>query len=127
MDDAEAGDTYLIRFKDFGKLGGLTLISQAGSSLPEYISLDELNNSHETAFLSEPSGDLYVKFVAAQHRQRFNINWSRDFTVPILDTDGDGVSDRQEIIDGTNPFDEIKSVSVFSEILLAIYAAAIQP
>ena len=106
MDDAEAGDRYLIRFQDFGKLGGLNMVSYDGP-LPEYTTMNDLTNSNETAFLREPNGDLYVNLVATQHLQGFNINWSTDFAVPILDTDEDGVSDQQEIIDGIDPFEEV--------------------
>lgn len=109
MDDAEAGDTYLIRFKDFGKLGGLNILSPTGG-IPEYFSLAELNNSSQTAFFTEPTGSVYLKFVATQLLQRVQFNWTTDFTVPVLDTDGDGISDRQEIINGTNPFDQVLSI-----------------
>ena len=102
MDDAEVGDTYLLQFQDFGKLGGLNF----NVPFPEYTSMNDLTNSTQGGFLNQPNGDLYVKVVAIQHLQNFNISWSSNFNVPILDTDGDGVSDRQEIINGTNPFDE---------------------
>ncbi len=121
MDDAEASDTYLIRFQDFGKLDGLNLISSSGNHLPEYTSMNDLTNSNQTAFLSESNGDLYLKYVAIQHVQRINISWSTDFSVPILDTDGDGVSDRQEIINGTDPFDQVLSVQELDAINLVLF------
>jgi len=103
MDDAEAGDTYMLRFQDFGKLGGLNF----NVPLPEYTSMNDLINSIQGGFLKEPNGDLYLKVVAFQHLQSLNISWSTDFSVPILDTDGDGISDRQEIINGTDPFEMV--------------------
>lgn len=103
MDDAEAGDTQFIRFKDFGKLGGLSLNAPNGS-LPQYTSMNELTNSGQTAFLVEPDGDLYLNFVATEHLQFFNISWTTNFELPILDTDQDSISDREEIKNGTDPF-----------------------
>ncbi len=103
MDDAEAGDTYMLRFQEFGKLGGLNF----NVPLPEYTSMNDLINSIQGGFLKEPNGDLYLKVVAFQHLQSLNISWSTDFSVPILDTDGDGISDRQEIINGTDPFEMV--------------------
>ncbi|MDA9907189.1 T9SS type A sorting domain-containing protein [Flavobacteriaceae bacterium] len=117
MDDAEAGDSYLLRFQDFGKLGGLNF----NVPLPEYTSMNDLTNSNQGGFLTEPNGNLYVKLVAIQHLQSFNISWSTDFNVPILDTDQDGVSDRQEIITGTDPFDQVLSVQELNTVNLVLF------
>ena len=118
MDDAEAGDTYLLRFQDFGKLGGLNF----NVPLPVYNSMNDLTNSNQGGFFNQPNGDLYLKVVAIQHLQSLNISWSTDFTIPILDTDGDGVSDRQEIINGTDPFDQVGvSVQELSTVNLALF------
>ena len=117
MDDAEAGDTYLLRFQDFGKLGGLNL----NVTLPEYTSMNDLTNSNQPGFLIEPNGDFYLKVVAIQHLQSLNISWSTDFNVPILDTDQDGISDRQEIINGTDPFDQVLSVQELNTVNLVLF------
>ena len=118
MDDAEAGDTYMLRFQDFGKLGGLNF----NVPLPEYTSMNDLINSIQGGFLKEPNGDLYLKVVAIQYLQSLNISWSTDFTIPILDTDGDGVSDRQEIINGTDPFDQVVvSVQELNTVNLSLF------
>ncbi|MDG2417709.1 MAG: T9SS type A sorting domain-containing protein, partial [Saprospiraceae bacterium] len=121
MDDALAGDNYIIRFKDFGKLGGLNLNFQNGSSLPVSSAINDLMNSTLTAYFIEPNGDAYVKFVATQHTQSFGLDWSTDFVVPILDTDQDGISDRQEIINGTDPFDQVLSVQELNTVNLVLF------
>ncbi len=102
LDDAEIGDTCLIRFNNFGKLGGLSVAS-SGTNLIQTNSITDLNNSTQTAFFVIPNGDLYVKIVATQFLELFSMNWTSDFTVPIVDTDGDLVADRQEIENGTDP------------------------
>lgn len=37
----------------------------------------ELNNSSQTAFFTEPTGSVYLKFVATQLLQRVQFNWTR--------------------------------------------------
>ena len=111
MDDAETNDNYLIRFKDFGKLVGLILDLPNGLLL-KYNQMNKLMNSTQTCFLIEPNGDLYIKFVATQLQQHLNLSWNKDFNPPILDTDRDGVSDRQEIIIGTDPFEDIIPIAL---------------
>jgi hypothetical protein len=117
MDDTETKDNYLIRFKDFGKLAGLTLALPNGM-LKKYNQMSKLMNSKQTSFLIEHNGDLYIKFVATHRQQHLNMSWNTDFTIPVLDTDRDGVSDRQEIITGTDPFEKRVSIELESIILL---------
>lgn len=104
MENASAGDSYIIKFTDFGKLGGLSL-KLAGQSVAEATSVSDLRSKNKTNFYSEPNGNLYIKYVATHFNQTISMAWNTNFAVPILDTDNDLVSDRQEIIDGTNPFD----------------------
>ena len=103
MENAKVGDNYIVKFSDFGKLGGLNL-TLAGKSITETNSLATLKNSNSSSFYRESGGNLYIKFVATQMNQTINLTWSNNYTVPMLDTDRDLVSDRQEIINGTNPF-----------------------
>ena len=103
MENAKAGDNYIIKFSDFGKLGGLSL-TFAGNALNESTSLSNLKNTNSNSFYVEPNGDLFIKYIATQLNQTINMKWSTNFSVPMLDTDRDLVSDRQEIINGTNPF-----------------------
>ena len=105
MENAKAGDNYIVKFSDFGKLGGLN-ITFAGKALTESVSLSNLNSATSNSFFKEPNGDLYIKFVATQLNQTINMAWSSNFTVPLLDTDNDLISDRAEIERGTNPFSD---------------------
>jgi hypothetical protein len=105
LDDATVGDDAILRFTDFGKQGGLSL-SESGVALPNVSSLGDLENISSTAYYVEANGDLYVKYVATKFLQDIDINWNTDFEVPMLDTDGDGVSDRDEIIAGSDPYSD---------------------
>ncbi len=105
LDDASIGDNVLFRFTDFGKLGGMS-IKQNGIALPNKSSISALENTNTTAYYVEPNGDLYLKYVATKFLQDLDINWTTSFDVPMLDTDGDGVSDRDEIIAGSSPFSD---------------------
>ncbi|HHG83757.1 MAG TPA: T9SS type A sorting domain-containing protein, partial [Bacteroidetes bacterium] len=112
MDDATAGDDYIARFKDFGKLGGLSMNSSQGS-FPSRSSLSSLINSNSSGYYRQSGGDLYVKAVATGKTQRFDIRWSSNFSVPKLDTDGDEMADSKEISQGRHPFDAFDLASEF--------------
>lgn len=104
MDDATSGDDYLARFKDFGKLGGLSVSSTQGS-ITSYTSLTALQGATSSGYFKETNGDLYVKAVATGKSQTFNLSWTSNFTVPKLDTDGDEMADSQEISNGRHAFE----------------------
>lgn len=104
MDDAQAGDDYLVRFTDFGKLGGLSLSSSQGS-FTSHSSLSSLQNASSSGYFRESNGDLYIKAVATGKIQNFNISWNTNFTVPVLDSDGDQMADGLEVTSGRHPFD----------------------
>ncbi|WP_159950442.1 G8 domain-containing protein [Polaribacter septentrionalilitoris] len=116
MENAKVGDNYIVKFSDFGRLGGLN-VSLAGKSLTESNSLATLTSSNNSSFYKERNGDLFLKFVATQLNQTIKINWSSNFTVPMLDTDRDLVSDRQEIINGTNPFTDDGTLNIVDFIV----------
>ncbi len=104
MEDATAGDNYIARFKDFGKLGTLTMSStQAGFS--SRTSLANLQSSTTSAYFVQTNGDLYIKAVATQKNQSFTISWPTSIAMPGLDTDGDQMKDSFEINAGRNAFD----------------------
>jgi hypothetical protein len=105
LDDATVGDDCILKFTDFGKLGALSL-KQSGYPLTSKSSLSDLENSVSTAYYVETNGDLYLKYVATKFLQDLDINWMTSYDVPMLDTDEDGISDRDEIIAGTNPFSD---------------------
>lgn len=104
MEDASVGDNYVARFKDFGKLGGLSLASTQGG-FTSRTSLANLRASATSGYFVQPGGDLYIKAVATGQAQNFVINWSAGFAVPPLDTDGDQMPDSVEIVAGRHPFD----------------------
>ena len=106
LDDADLGDDVLIRFRDFGQLGGLEM-SSANWTGTEVQSLADLSSSTGASFFIEPGGDVYFHLVAYQRLQSLNMTWTDGFTLPPLDTDGDGVTDVEEIIAGTDPFTPI--------------------
>src|SRR5262249_42468010 len=99
-----AGDNYIAHFKDFGKLGGVTLSSSQGS-FTAYSSLSALRGSATSGYYLQPGGDLHIKAVATGKYQSFSISWTTNFAVPRLDTDGDEMTDATEISAGRNPFD----------------------
>lgn len=113
MDDASTGDNYVARFKDFGKLGGLSMNSDQGS-FPSRSSLTNLLNSSSSGYYRQPNGDLWIKAVATGKIQRFEIAWTSNFSVPTLDTDGDQMSDANEIAANRHPFTATDLAARFS-------------
>jgi hypothetical protein len=115
MDDAVPGDNYVVRFKDFGKLSGLA-VSSTQPSITQHHSLANLRGAPSSAYYIVDGGDLYIKAVAMDSYQMFNITWgSSAFVPPAVDTDGDLMADRQEIIAGRHPFQPGDSESEFDE------------
>jgi hypothetical protein len=103
LDDADLGDDVLIQFLDFGQLGGLE-ISSTDWTFTEVQSFEDLSSSIGASFFNEPGGDVYFHLVAHQRLQFVTMTWNDDVSLPPLDTDGDGVTDLQEILAGTDPF-----------------------
>ncbi|MGB0172275.1 MAG: G8 domain-containing protein, partial [Flavobacteriales bacterium] len=103
LDDAEAGDALWIRLVGLGDLGGLT-IGSPDFSLVEMGTLLDLANSPQAGYFVEPGGDIYLNVTATGRLQQVGLAWDVDVVLPPLDTDGDGVSDGDEIANGTDPF-----------------------
>lgn len=103
MDDATSGDEFVARYKDFGKLGGLSVTSTQGS-MTVYSSEAALKSGSTRGYYIQPNGDLFIKTVATGKNQRYDISWSTNFAIAKLDTDGDEMADSQEITLNRNPF-----------------------
>jgi cell surface hyaluronidase len=95
--DASVGDNYVSRYKNFGKLGGLSVTSPTGGTFINYTSASNLRNGTNAGYFVEPNGDVYIKAVASEPDQIYKMTWTTDFTVPPLDTDGDGFTDSREV------------------------------
>ena len=111
--DANVGDTYISRYKDFGKLGGLTVNASTGV-FTAFTSLAALQNSTGAGFYKEPLGDLYIKTKATQNDQHYTIQWVTNFVVSPLDTDGDGYIDSVEAQNNRLPTDAFDLGFTFS-------------
>ncbi len=98
MADAANGDNYIARFRDFGKLDGLN-ISSSQANFSNYPSVSKLRAASSSGYYIDPSGDLYIKAVATSNAKEhyYNISWTSTFTPPLIDSDGDGMSDGSEI------------------------------
>lgn len=99
FDDAEIGDYCLIRFKHFGQLSGLAVAGMTAQP-----SLAALKSSTSSGYFVEPGGDLYVRPVATTMLSTHRITWSSNIAMPVVDSDGDGISDGDEAAAGTDPF-----------------------
>lgn len=99
MGDAEVGDHYVVCFKEFGKLPGISV-----TGMNSHSSLAGLKASTTSGFFKETNGDFYVRPVATATNQSFTLTWSSNITMPMVDSDGDGISDGTEAAAGTDPF-----------------------
>lgn len=104
MWDVNPGDYYLVRYKDFGKLGGLQIVGSQGR-LGVHFSLNNLRNATSSGYFIEPNGDLWIKAIGTSDFQDFTITWTSNVPWAKLDTDGDEMGDSTEIVDGRHPFD----------------------
>lgn len=112
-DDAKAGDSYITRFKNFGKLSGLRLSSPR--TFRSYNSLSALRNSNVAGYYIQNNGDLFVKVVAVAKRQTYEIRWTGNTVLPALDTDGDEMPDIEEQAKGRHMFDASDLAAEFNQ------------
>lgn len=92
------GDAVLFRIKDFGRLPGLSILRAKKVN-----TLSQVQNEIESSF-AKVGDDIYLKMVAGSNPDfSASITWTSNIQLPILDTDGDGITDKQESINGTDP------------------------
>lgn len=101
LDDAEIGDTVTLRVKEFGRHSGLNVTKMVSHS-----SLTSLLAAEESGYYAELNGDLYLRPVAtSRFNTSFTVTWSGSITLPVWDSDGDGVSNADEAAAGSDAFD----------------------
>lgn len=103
FDNGFIGDVTISRFKDFGKLGGLSITSSG--AFTNQVSLAALKASSNAGYFVEPNGDLYLKSVLLGPipDRTYSIQWTTNYTTYPADTDGDGVDNPTEFSLGRNP------------------------
>ena len=108
LNDAEPGDNYVVRFKDFGKLAGVAVTGMTSRT-----SLAALKSGTTSGFFKETNGDFYIRPVATATNHTYTITWTTNITLPVVDSDGDGVSDGAEAAAGTDPFRTVDGTEPF--------------
>ena len=108
LDDAVVGDDYVVCFKNFGKLPGITV-----SGMTSRASLAALKSGTTSGFFKETNGDFYIRPVATASEHSYTITWTSDITLPVVDSDGDGASDGAEAAAGTDPFRTVNGTEPF--------------
>lgn len=92
------GDAILFRIKEFGKLPGLAI-----KSAKKLNTLDEVKKEKVNSYV-KVGNDIYLKMIAGSNPDfSASISWSTNIKLAKLDTDGDGITDKQESINGTDP------------------------
>ncbi|WP_299458757.1 G8 domain-containing protein [uncultured Microscilla sp.] len=112
MADAFENDHYMVRFKDFGKAGGLGLTTTQlnGGNVPKYNTYAALQSATSTGYYKNGT-DLYLKVVAkarligTEADEQVTIRWTTNPALSKIDTDGDEMSDLDELNAGRHPFD----------------------
>ncbi|WP_282147954.1 G8 domain-containing protein [Algibacter lectus] len=97
-DTYKDGDHVIIRMKNFAKLAGIT----TEENYPVATTLTALKNSSETT-VAKLGNHYYVKFFGTKLGVSvINFKWNiQPAGWPVLDTDNDGVTDRDETFAGT--------------------------
>lgn len=93
-----SGDEVLYRIKDFGRLGGVSV-----SNASKKTTLDAVKSTGSSAW-AIVGNDVYLKMRVGNNPDiSCAVSWSTNVTLPKLDTDGDGKSDYDESVAGTDP------------------------
>ena len=108
LGDAVVGDDFVACYKDFGKLPGIAVTGMTSRT-----SLAALKAGTTSGFYKETNGDFYVRPLATTTNQTYTITWTSNITMPVVDTDGDGVSDGDEAAAGTDPFRAVDGTDPF--------------
>ncbi|MBJ7257433.1 MAG: G8 domain-containing protein, partial [Akkermansiaceae bacterium] len=110
FDDATVGDNVMLCFKNLGKLSGISISGMAAKA-----SRTALETSPTAGyFIDTINGDLYVRPVATTMKQTYTLTWTgANITMPVVDSDGDNVSDGAEAAAGTDPFRTVNSTDPF--------------
>lgn len=98
-----ANDKTLLRIAEFGKLGGVQV-----NSIPRVANLSTLLTTASSAYCID-NGDLVIQGVNAlvnglvPTEMKFLVTWSTNIALQTLDSDRDGITDIQEVYNGTDP------------------------
>ncbi len=97
-----AGESLIVRFKGIGRLQNVVV-----STANRLNSIQEVQNSSGSAYYAEPNGDLYFKAVTTNNfnGKSYNISWTGNASDLNFsyDSDGDGLSDLDEVTNGSDP------------------------
>ena len=110
FDDATVGDNVMLCFKNLGKLSGISISGMAAKA-----SRTALETSPTAGyFIDTINGDLYVRPVATTMKQTYTLTWTgANITMPVVDSDLDGISDGAEAAAGTDPFRTVNGTDSF--------------
>lgn len=100
LDDVEPGDEWQGRLYGFGQLDGLTI---SGHNVTRSATLLAWQGATSTSYLIEPDGSVFVKIIATGKSQTVKVRWAGGTISNDFDSDGDGVSDEEELVLGRDP------------------------
>ena len=111
----ERNSSYIVSFKQFGKLSGLRIVGLGRPNPARVNSLNALRNSKNEAYYIDGRGDLFIKRISNSNNlnqyQQLSIRWTGNgsYKKPNVpggsekDSDGDGMSDTFETANCRNP------------------------
>ena len=83
------------------------------SGMTSRASLAALKAGTSSGLFQETNGDFYIRPVATATEHTYTITWTSNITMPVVDSDGDGVSDGAEAAAGTDPFRTVNGTEPF--------------